>query len=289
MSGFLQQVVSGLAAGGVYGSLALALVLIHRATGVINFAQGEMATFTTYIAWTLTTNHGIPYWPAVLITLVSPSRGGIGIHQAVIRPLERRLGAARRRRHDRAAPRPQRPHGLDLVGRAAVDEEPVRHRHDHARRRRDRVAGRRDDRRLARRRRPALGALPVHEGRARAPGRGDEPGRGAPRRRARPVDAVARLGPRRRPRRDQRPPRRLPAIDPNLMQPVLIYAFAAAVLGGIDSPIGAVVGGLSSASGSTSSARTSTSSAPTCGCRRRSSSSSACCSCGPPALRPHGG
>jgi branched-chain amino acid transport system permease protein len=88
MSGFLQQVVSGLAAGGVYGSLALALVLIHRATGVINFAQGEMATFTTYIAWTLTTNHGIPYWPAVVITLVIAFAGGIGLHQTVIRPLE---------------------------------------------------------------------------------------------------------------------------------------------------------------------------------------------------------
>ena len=59
MADFFQQVVSGLASGGVYGSLALALVLIHRATGVINFAQGEMATFSTYIAWTLTTNHGL--------------------------------------------------------------------------------------------------------------------------------------------------------------------------------------------------------------------------------------
>ena len=59
MAQFFQQVVSGLASGGIYGSLALALVLIHRATGVINFAQGEMATFSTYIAWTLTTNHGV--------------------------------------------------------------------------------------------------------------------------------------------------------------------------------------------------------------------------------------
>ena len=50
MAAFFQQVVSGLASGGIYGALALALVLIHRATGVINFAQGEMATFSTYIA-----------------------------------------------------------------------------------------------------------------------------------------------------------------------------------------------------------------------------------------------
>jgi branched-chain amino acid transport system permease protein len=86
---FFQQVVSGLASGGVYGSLALALVLIHRATGVINFAQGEMATFSTYIAWTLVTNHGWPYWPAFVVTLLVSFAGGVGLHQAVIRPVER--------------------------------------------------------------------------------------------------------------------------------------------------------------------------------------------------------
>ena len=65
----MQQVVAGLASGSIYASLALALVLIHRATGVINFAQGEMATLSTYIAWTLTTNHGWSYWPAFAFTL----------------------------------------------------------------------------------------------------------------------------------------------------------------------------------------------------------------------------
>ena len=46
MEEFLQQVVSGLASGGIFASLALALVLIYRTTGVVNFAQGEMAMFT---------------------------------------------------------------------------------------------------------------------------------------------------------------------------------------------------------------------------------------------------
>ena len=87
---FFQQVVSGLASGGIYGSLALALVLIHRATGIINFAQGEMAMFTTYIAWTLTTNHGWPYWPAFAFTLLVAFAGGIGLHRLVIRPVEGR-------------------------------------------------------------------------------------------------------------------------------------------------------------------------------------------------------
>ncbi len=89
MAAFLQQVVSGLASGGVYASLALAIVLIHRTTGVINFAQGEMATFSAYIAWTLTTNHGFSYWPAFAVTLLVSFAGGFGIHQAVIRPVER--------------------------------------------------------------------------------------------------------------------------------------------------------------------------------------------------------
>jgi len=88
-SDFMQQVVSGLASGGIYALLALALVIIHRSTGVINFAQGEMATLSTYIAWTLTVNHGWSYWPAFAATLAISFGGGVGIHRAVIRPVER--------------------------------------------------------------------------------------------------------------------------------------------------------------------------------------------------------
>jgi branched-chain amino acid transport system permease protein len=89
MAEFFQQVVSGLGSGAIYAALALALVLIHRATGVINFAQGEMAMFTTYIAWTLMTNHGWSYWPAFVATLVFAFVLGVGIHTVVIRPVER--------------------------------------------------------------------------------------------------------------------------------------------------------------------------------------------------------
>jgi branched-chain amino acid transport system permease protein len=62
-------------------------VLIHRATGVINFAQGEMAMFTTYIAWALTTNHGWSYWPAFAITLLFAFVLGLGIQRTVIAPV----------------------------------------------------------------------------------------------------------------------------------------------------------------------------------------------------------
>ena len=81
-----QQIVSGLALGAVYASLALALVLIHRTTNVVNFAQGEMATFATFIAWSL--NHHMSYWPAFALTLGIAFVGGAGIERTVIRPVE---------------------------------------------------------------------------------------------------------------------------------------------------------------------------------------------------------
>lgn len=87
MATFFQQVVAGLGSGAIYAALALALVLIHRATGVINFAQGEMAMFTTYIAWTLTANHGWSYWPAFVVTLIFAFVLGVGIQRVVIAPV----------------------------------------------------------------------------------------------------------------------------------------------------------------------------------------------------------
>lgn len=89
MTEFFQQVVSGLALGAIYAALALALVLIHRATGVINFGQGEMAMFTTYVAWTLNANHGWNLWLAAGATLVLAFVGGVAIQRLVIRPVER--------------------------------------------------------------------------------------------------------------------------------------------------------------------------------------------------------
>jgi branched-chain amino acid transport system permease protein len=89
MTEFLQYVVVGLANGGVYATLALALVLIHRATGIVNFAQGEMGMFATFIAWALINHHGLPYWVAFALTLLIAFVGGVAVHQMVIRPLER--------------------------------------------------------------------------------------------------------------------------------------------------------------------------------------------------------
>jgi branched-chain amino acid transport system permease protein len=84
---FIQQVMSGLATGGIYASLALALVMIYEATEVVNYSQGEMAMFSTYICWSLL-QAGLPYWVAFFATLVLAFVGGVLIERVIIRPVE---------------------------------------------------------------------------------------------------------------------------------------------------------------------------------------------------------
>jgi branched-chain amino acid transport system permease protein len=86
---FAQLTVSGLATGGIYASLAVALVLIYRATQVINFAQGALATFAAYIAWQLNA-WGLSYWEAFFATLPIAFVGGVVVEQVAIRPAGRR-------------------------------------------------------------------------------------------------------------------------------------------------------------------------------------------------------
>ncbi len=83
-----QQIVIGLASGGVWATLAVALVLIYRSTGVVNFAQGEMAMFSTFIAWSLV-HHGFSYWAAFFVTVALSFLGGVAIERVVIKPVER--------------------------------------------------------------------------------------------------------------------------------------------------------------------------------------------------------
>jgi branched-chain amino acid transport system permease protein len=86
--GVLQQIVSGLAQGAIFSSLALALVLIYRAMNVINFAQGEMAMFSTFIAFGLITGLHITYWIAFPLTILISLAGGLLLERVVIRPFE---------------------------------------------------------------------------------------------------------------------------------------------------------------------------------------------------------
>jgi branched-chain amino acid transport system permease protein len=87
MDAFIHQVLAGLATGGIYASLALALVMIYQATHLVNFAQGELAMFATYIAWSLI-NAGVPYWAAFFLTVVFAFVLGVVIERVVIRPVE---------------------------------------------------------------------------------------------------------------------------------------------------------------------------------------------------------
>lgn len=88
MESFIQQIVSGLSTGGIYACLALALVMIYQATHHVNFAQGEMAMFSTFIAWALI-QFGIPYWGAFFLTIVLSFGMGAALEFAVIRPLHK--------------------------------------------------------------------------------------------------------------------------------------------------------------------------------------------------------
>jgi branched-chain amino acid transport system permease protein len=245
MADFFQQVVSGLASGGIYASLALALVLIHRATGVINFAQGEMATFSTYILWTSTANHGWPYWPAFFFTLLVSFVGGVAVHQTVVRPVER--GSVLRvvivtigllllvngamtwiwTGEVRAVESPFPTDTIDIAGVAISIQDlgtigvalatvfvlAVFFRFTKVGLAMRAAATNPDESRLVGVR--VTWMLGVGWGLAAMLG------------------AIAGM-------------LAAPSVflDPSMMQPILIYAFAAAVLGGIDSPIGAVVGGL---------------------------------------------
>lgn len=87
MDQFIQQVATGLSTGSLYAILALAIVLIYRATSVVNFAQGEMAMFTTFIAWSYI-NWGFPYWGAFFLTLVVAFLLGALIELTIMRPVE---------------------------------------------------------------------------------------------------------------------------------------------------------------------------------------------------------
>src|SRR5207237_264319 len=168
MEAVLLQVLAGLATGGIYASLALALVMIYQATHLVNFAQGEMAMFATYIAWSLV-NAGVGYWPAFLLTVLIAFVLGVLIERVVIRPVENA---------------PVLAVVVVFIG---------------------------------------LLVILIRVGWMLALGWGL----------AAAVGAVAGMmvAP-------------IVYLDPNMMSGILLYAFAAALLGGIDSPGGAVVGGL---------------------------------------------
>ncbi|MDP2802051.1 MAG: branched-chain amino acid ABC transporter permease [Phreatobacter sp.] len=86
MEQLIQQIASGLASGAIYALVALALVMIFTATDHLNFAQGEMAMFSTYICWQLI-QWGFPFWPALGFTILFSFLLGVAIERIILRPL----------------------------------------------------------------------------------------------------------------------------------------------------------------------------------------------------------
>ncbi|MGN6411783.1 MAG: branched-chain amino acid ABC transporter permease [Nitrobacter sp.] len=80
------QILAGIATGAIYACMALALVMIYQAIGQLNFAQGEMAMFSTFMAWQMI-HWGAPYWAAFVLTLMLSFAGGVVIERLLFRPL----------------------------------------------------------------------------------------------------------------------------------------------------------------------------------------------------------
>ena len=80
------QIMAGIANGAIYACMALAVVMIYQAIDHLNFAQGEMAMFSTFTAWQLI-QWGVPYWGAFVLTVVFSFIGGIVLERVLFRPL----------------------------------------------------------------------------------------------------------------------------------------------------------------------------------------------------------
>ena len=87
MAEFIQQFATGLSTGSLYAIFALALVLIYRSTRVVNFSQGQMAMFTTFIAWSLW-NWGLNLWFTFFLTLLIAGIAGALVEMVLMRPVE---------------------------------------------------------------------------------------------------------------------------------------------------------------------------------------------------------
>ncbi|GAA2178401.1 branched-chain amino acid ABC transporter permease [Leucobacter tardus] len=87
MGTFIQLLIDGLSTGSIYAALALAIVLVHQATGMVNFAQGAMAVLSGYIAFTFL-GFGVPLILAILITVVISFFVGAIVERVLIRKFE---------------------------------------------------------------------------------------------------------------------------------------------------------------------------------------------------------
>jgi len=85
---FLNRVSDGLSNGATYALIAMALVMIFKATTLINFAQGEFAMFGGFIVLVLATERGLPMWVAVVVGMLISAVLAAGIERTLIRPFD---------------------------------------------------------------------------------------------------------------------------------------------------------------------------------------------------------
>jgi len=87
---FLQNLTNALANGAVYALMALTVVMIYKTTGHLNFAQGEMAMFGTFIVYVLTIEQDLNVWLAILLVVIASMIVGAAFERVLIQPLESR-------------------------------------------------------------------------------------------------------------------------------------------------------------------------------------------------------
>jgi branched-chain amino acid transport system permease protein len=90
MTNFLQYLVQGLAQGSIYALVALGFVIIFRGTKVLNFAQGAFMLFGAFLMFNLTRTWGLNYWLSIIVATVVMAFAGVGVEAAVLRPLRTR-------------------------------------------------------------------------------------------------------------------------------------------------------------------------------------------------------
>ena len=122
---FTNQILAGIATGAIYACMALAVVMIYQAIDHLNFAQGEMAMFSTFISWQLM-QWGVPYWGAFVLTLAFSFAGGIAIERLLFKPLREGADPDQRRRLHRAVCDHQQPRRPDLGLHHQAVPDPVR-------------------------------------------------------------------------------------------------------------------------------------------------------------------
>ena len=85
---FLARLFDGLTLGAMYATVAIALVLIFKATTLINFAQGELAMMGTFFAYVLTAEQGLPVWLSIILAMVLSAGLGAIVERVLVRPFD---------------------------------------------------------------------------------------------------------------------------------------------------------------------------------------------------------